>query len=596
MVTLQQRRESRVDLNTILRGLLANFKVDQNVLDLRDPELFETFAAYCVVGQFYRDRFEPDEMRTGGAHDLGIDAAAVIVNGEFHTDADEVARAIQGGHDLRVHFVAIQAKLEERFQAAAFTEMTEGLYDIFQPGPMQLPANDRIKNFRKIVDLIFADIRRLTPKPRLSVWYAMAGTVASDSPVPRQRVGEQRIEGLDRLGELKYRALGVKELQELYQRASSVSAVLRMPDRVRIPTFDGVGKAFIGVVKAQDLVENLLSDGVGAVRASLFHQNVRHFQGYGRTIATEPAVNEEIRQTLRDPTARNGFALLNNGLTIVARDVNPVGDQIHLVDVQIVNGCQTSYVLYDELANLSNDVQIPIKIIESANEDVVDLVVKAANSQNQFRVGDLVARDAFQKQIELFFAGQTPDRRLYYERRSMQYDGMPMEKARIINRGQLTKAYAAMFLDEAHRVARLRELELSRGKDLFRDTDGPMAYYVSAAAFYRVEWLFRNGKLPAIYRPARFRFVAGLKVALLGADALPTAKAAYRAACETVIECAWDPVRAESVANEIAVAVLTAYEAEGANARWNDAVRTARFRLSVANTLVGLNAVRIAGH
>src|SRR5262249_51123765 len=144
--------------------------------------------------------------------------------------------------------------------------------------------------------------------------------------------------------------------------------------------------------------------------------------------------------------------------------------KVHLMDVQILNGCQTSYVLHDELANLSPDVRVPVKVIESSDEDVVDLVVKTTNNQNQFRIGDLVARDSFQKQIELYFAGQTSERRLYYERRSMQYDGMPIEKTRIIDRGQLTKAYAAMFLDEAHRVTRLRELELSRGKDMFRDS------------------------------------------------------------------------------------------------------------------------------
>jgi hypothetical protein len=149
-----------------------------------------------------------------------------------------------------------------------------------------------------------------------------------------------------------------------------------------------------------------------------------------------------------------------------------------------------------------------------------------------------------------------------------------------------------MFLDEAHRVSRLRELELSRGQDMFRHNDNPMAYYVSASAFYRVEWLFRNGKLPAMYRPARFHFVAGVKTVLLGPDPLPVAKAAYRAACNKILECVWDSARAELLANEVARAVLSTFEAEGPGARWNDVVRTARFRLGVANALVGIRTAQ----
>lgn len=575
-------------MNTILQGLLANFRVDHGLFDLGDSALFEAFAAYCVVGQFHKANFEPDEMRTGGAHDLSIDAAAVIINGELFTDADAVEKAVAGEHDLRVHFVVIQAKLNARFQASVFTDMADGLYDIFQSGPMRLQANDRIKNFRRIVELVFADIRRLSPLPRLSVWYSFTGT-APPGPIPRQAIGHDRLHALNRLGELKLGTLGVKELAELFTKASAIEAVLPMPERIAIPTLVGVGKAFFGLVKARDLVECLLSDGVGAVRAVLFHQNVRHFQGYGRAAVDEPAVNDQIRDTLRDGGLRAGFAILNNGITIVAREVRPVGHLVHLVDIQIVNGCQTSYVLHDELTNLSNDVAVPVKVIETSDEAIVSQIVRAANSQNQFRVADLVARETFQKELELFFSSQPMARRLYYERRAMQYDGLSIEKTRIITRGHLTKAYASMFLDEAHRVSRLREVELSRGDDLFRDADNPIAYYVAASVYYRIDYLLRNQKLPALYRPARFHFIAGMKVAVLGPDRLPTTKGAYRTACEQLLECAWDATRSEAVANDIAKVVLAAFEAEGPGARWNDAVRTSRFRLAVVNGLVGLS-------
>jgi len=53
-------------------------------------------------------------------------------------------------------------------------------------------------------------------------------------------------------------------------------------------------------------------------------------------------VNTEIRETVIDAFRMIDFALLNNGVTIVARDVGKVGATFRLKDYQIVNGCQTA--------------------------------------------------------------------------------------------------------------------------------------------------------------------------------------------------------------------------------------------------------------
>jgi hypothetical protein len=34
--------------------------------------------------------------------------------------------------------------------------------------------------------------------------------------------------------------------------------------------------------------------------------------------------------------------LMNNGVTIIARHLQPTGNRFHIEDFQIVNGCQTS--------------------------------------------------------------------------------------------------------------------------------------------------------------------------------------------------------------------------------------------------------------
>lgn len=58
-------------------------------------------------------------------------------------------------------------------------------------------------------------------------------------------------------------------------------------------------------------------------------------------------VNSEMKQTLASDTLRARFALMNNGVTIIAKTLRTTGNRFYIEDYQIVNGCQTSHVLFD---------------------------------------------------------------------------------------------------------------------------------------------------------------------------------------------------------------------------------------------------------
>ena len=72
---------------------------------------------------------------------------------------------------------------------------------------------------------------------------------------------------------------------------------------------------------------------------NVFEDNVRDFQGDNND------VNGGIASTLNNDDSEI-FSVLNNGVTIVASSISPTGDQFTINDYQIVNGCQTSNVLY----------------------------------------------------------------------------------------------------------------------------------------------------------------------------------------------------------------------------------------------------------
>lgn len=118
-------------------------------------------------------------------------------------------------------------------------------------------------------------------------------------------------------------------------------------------------------------------------------------------------VNKSIRDTLRSATERPYFHLLNNGLTAVC-DWFKVDDERQAVQVrnlQIVNGCQTTWTLWEEFRatgpdNLEN-VHVIVKLIEAPRTvDLARQISQSSNSQSQMRDWDFLFELPLQKRLQ----------------------------------------------------------------------------------------------------------------------------------------------------------------------------------------------------
>ena len=145
-----------------------------------------------------------------------------------------------------------------------------------------------------------------------------------------------------------------------------------------------------------------------------FYDNVRDWQDFN-------AVNSEMRGTLDDATSRSRFALMNNGVTIIAKTLRATANRFYIEDYQIVNGCQTSHVLFDRKEALDSTVMVPLRLIATKDDDVIASIIVATNRQTEVREEQLLALSSFQKKLEAFFSSFDEAQRLYYERRSRQY-------------------------------------------------------------------------------------------------------------------------------------------------------------------------------
>jgi hypothetical protein len=264
-------------------------------------------------------------------------------------------------------------------------------------------------------------------------------------------------------------------------------------------------KPILGFWTAKEFLR-LVCDEDNNIIESLFYENVRGWEGYNQ-------INGEIRETLKSEV-RDRFVLMNNGVTIIAKSLLTTGHKFTMSDFQVVNGCQTSNVLYDNRELLTDEsVRIPVRVICTTDDGVMESVITATNRQTAIKSDQFFALKDFAKKIEAYFRTFDVDARLYYERRAHQYDSEDIAKARIVPHESLVRSVGGMFLQEPHRTTRnYSQLSAKVGKDMFRDTDRVEIYYTAALALYKLENMFKSKKLENSFKPARYHILMAARL------------------------------------------------------------------------------------
>jgi hypothetical protein len=485
-------------MDRITKSYVEAFQIEQALGDVDELTLFELFADYCVVTDEYDEEFDVvADVHVGGGSDLGLDGLAIIVNGALVTSVEEAEDLLEANSYLDVKFVLVQAKTSGGFSGEQIANFLDGGDEFFEEPP-GLPMSDKLQDLHAIMSWTYANsIKFRRQKPSLHLAYVTTGQWKEDAYLTakvEKRI--ERLRGTGLFGSIEFVPFGADELHASYQRSkNSVIAEFTFANKVLLPDIEGVSESYLGVLPVSEFL-TLITDHAGNMRKSLFYDNIRDFQDYN-------AVNGEIRTTLQDEHAQGRFAVLNNGVTVVGRALQTTGNKFVLTDYQIVNGCQTSHVLFDERDMLQPDVQIPLKVIATSDEDIISSIITATNRQTQVTTEDLYALSSFLKRLEALFESYPDKKKLFYERRSKQYSAMAgIEKVRIISKPQQIRSFAAMFLDDPHRASRYySDLRAQVGNKIFHEDHKLEPYYGAAYAFYKLEYLFRNGSLPCTTSP-----------------------------------------------------------------------------------------------
>lgn len=541
-------------MDKILTSYVDDFASKQGFGSLPLADQFHHFVNYCTVSRATSDSFDIEDLSTEGDGDTGVDGVAVLVNGHIVSSPEDVDYFRDRVGRMDVEFVFVQSKSGAHFSAAEIGTFLFGVKEFFSESP-QAPANATISAFRDLKDYIYKLSIEMNRPPICALHYAAPGEWHDDANlVARINGGKAEIEATNLFSSVTFTPMDAERLKALYRTLrNKVECEIVFDKHTILPQIAGVTEAYLGILPCHEYLR-LITDEDGEIRRGLFYDNVRDFQG-------DNPVNQEIAATFDDSDSSGHFVLLNNGVTIVARSINKVGAKFRVTDYQIVNGCQTSHVVHRNRNRIATGVFLPVKLVVTDDPEVTNRVIRATNRQTEVKVEAFESLTPFHRTLEEFYSsfGKDPTKRLFYERRSKQYQSLPIPERAIISLAMQCKAFLAMFLDEPHSTPRYygEILAATRGR-MFQDDHRPYPYYTAAYCLVRLEELFRQRKLPLWCRKYRHHMMMLMRMTGGGTKMPPMTSKNMDRYCEDICAVLWDDVKLLNHAKQAVTSIETA--------------------------------------
>lgn len=487
----------------VLTSFLSEFAKTFDLEHLPESSLFEYFSAYCV---FHRDFSEHTTLRDvviAGTNDTAIDSIGIFMNDIPVTSLSQIDE-IANKSRIEADFVFLQSKTSRNLNAAEVGSYIQGVREFFSTRYM--PANEEVSAKRALSDHVFTKSVKMRTKPILHLFYCYTGAYKSDPHIAaRVEAGKRDLEALNIFSEISFTFLDLNSLQERYQEVNlRIEKEIQVNEYASLPVITGIRQAYIGVLPCVELVK-LISNSDGRLQKSIFNENVRDF------LSNNP-VNDEITLTLRSQEAQSRLPALNNGITIVARGIRIIGKKFTLSDFQIVNGCQTSHIVFENQAVLRTETAVSVKMIELEDRDLINDIVRATNRQTEVKDEAFVVLDDFHKKLERFFASidSTPDKKLVYERRKRQYADSAYTAKNIVTLTFITNGFVSCILENPVDAVDYYGVLLRRySKEMFQDSHSLWPYLLSTTIMREIEKLCVGDVRSSLWK---FRFILGALV------------------------------------------------------------------------------------
>ena len=436
-----------MNLSPILRAKLANYADKYELESLKQDEQFERFVNYHIISQQHPNAFSTnsedlEKISIGGSNDLGFDGIAISLNNNLIYSIQDIDDILACQNKAQFHITFIQSKNKSGFNLGEFTTFAAGILDFLQE-KVEAPANKGIQYWHEIYTYIVSGkiVRKWISNPSIECDYVTTGKWDENAHIKAHEKNIKRqINEKHSWEDIAFHYIdGNKMLDIINGNENLYTTTLDVVDTMSLPEVKNVDDSTVAVCEATEIFK--LINNEGYLRRNLFEDNVRDYQG-------DTVVNREMIKTLREN--KQDFMLLNNGITIVCEELNLTNRKITLKNPQIVNGCQTCNVIYTcAKKNISlEDAHLIVKVISSHDTEIVNSIVKGSNRQNIVYDEAFEVTKNFHKLLEEYFANMQIGkyRKIYYERRSKQYEGdINIKPSQKVNFRTLIQGIVSLF-------------------------------------------------------------------------------------------------------------------------------------------------------
>lgn len=485
-------------MDRITIGYLTEFSKSFGFDNEKDITVqFEHFVNYSIIEHKVDEHFDVENLNIGTDSTIGVDGFAIILNKKIISNEEELLDILLHQSDVSAEVIFIQSKTSKSFETKNIGNFGWAVSDFISENP-KLKWPESAKYRISLFNTLYKHITKLRDKPSCSLYYVSLGTLKSDENIAAKIdsiISDISSENL--FSRLNFELYGANDIHKAYKGIGlSINKSFEFPMRITLPEIDRVEESYLGIVQAST-INYLITDDNGDILNNVFYDNVRDYQG-------ENKVNREISTTLNSEY-KDAFQILNNGITIVTQKLQTTRNTITISNYQIINGCQTSNVIHQNISSIDDNVYVPLKLISSTDIEITSKLIRSTNRQTEVKDQDLIAFSNFQKTLEDFYKTFSGDDLLYYERRSKQYSKSPIEKKRVIDKTTQIKLIASIFFDRPEIATRFfGTLFKTFGDQLFQDDQKPIAYYTAALCYFKLEEAFRRGDIDKRFKKIKF--------------------------------------------------------------------------------------------
>ena len=384
---------------------------------------------------------------------------------------------------------------------------------------------------------------------------------------------------------------------QVRKRSSAAEVEIEFPRNVVMPSNDHVEEAYIGYINATNLLKlfciNDENEKTISINKSVFFDNIRDYDPNSK-------INKFIKQSVIDGNG-NDFVFRNNGITVVSKNIDRTADKFRLEDFQIVNGCQTSNIIFELVygdgksdskrsSRLSEIIHVPFRLIGSKDDQFVSSIIIGTNQQNSVRDDQFWALRPFMKSLEEYCRNLDPELVIYLERRDNQFRNQSIERTRIMQPSVLMKAVAACLLFQPQRAARdYRGILSEYEKKLFLENHDVRIYHAVAFLYYRLEFLWRNQKIDNRFKTYRYYILSGIGIDMtLGNPVFSMKKSEISTLSQSIINLCKNEIKLKSQVDHIVQIIESRIRELGiiGQEKIRDAIRSESFSTAFRDKLL----------